>query len=149
MYFEGQEMRKKIIVITWNGKSAMLPHGKILLQHLFGTYYTAQIGYLSLLNLDYCIYFVRPAGYKGVGSQIVYNLLKNPHASRDIKSKSITMKQGIVSVLPRKKSLRILVRQIRKEGATNLPLHRHNYQFVAVCLMAPNGEIIDMDSIAN
>ena len=136
-------------MVTWNNSIAILPKGKNILHHLLGPYYTAQIGYLSLLNLNYCIYFTRPKGYKGdggyVGGRIAYNLLKKAHAVSKVKSKSVSMKSGILSVLPRKMSLRILVRQIARPRATNLPPHRHDYQFLAVCLKGRNGELVDID----
>lgn len=143
-------MRKKqVSVVTWNDSIAILPKGKTILQHIIGPYYAAQIGYLSLLNLNYCICFVRPKGYKGdggyVGGRIAYNLLKKAHAVGAIKTKVVSMKRGIVSVLPRKMSLRIVLRQIPRESATNLPPHRHDYQFLAVCLKGRNGEIVDID----
>lgn len=136
-------------MVTWNNSIAILPKGKNILHHLLGPYYGAQIGYHSLLNLNYCIYFVRPKGYKGdggrIGGRIAYKLLKKAYAVRAIKTKAISMKRGLLKVLPRKMSLRILVRQIPRESATNLPAHRYDYQFVGVCLFGVNGEIVDID----
>ena len=138
---------KQIVVVTWNDKLAVLPKGKTLLQPLIGSHYLARIGYLSLLNLDYCLFFYRPAGYKGYGGRTIYSLLKMPYASNVVQQpKAINMKCGILRVLPRKMALKVLLRQIPRESATNIALHRYNYQFVAACLMTLNGEIIDIDS---
>jgi len=140
-------IKKKIAVVTWNNKITMLSKGKTPLWHLVGPYYLARIGYLSLLNLDYCIYFIRPlGGGKNSGGRASYNLLKSPYARNAIRSKSRSMKQGILYTLTKGASLRILLRQLPKTGAINLPLHRYEYKFVAACLIGVNGEIIDIDS---
>lgn len=142
-------MKKKVAVVTWDNRLVMLPKGKTRLQHLVGAYYIARIGYTSLLNLGYCVYFSRLSGYKGLKERgiirITYNLLKNVNAIREIRLKTPSMREGILNVLTRKTSLRILLRQIPKKGATNLPLYRHRYQLVAVCLMGSCGEIVDID----
>lgn len=138
--------RTRVKVTTWNNRQVMLPRNKIILHHLIGSFYIVRLGYLSLLNLDYCIYFFRPSGYKGEGGRTIYTLLKNPYAINEIKSKKINMKHGILNVLTRKMSLRILLRQIPKESATNIPLHKYDYQLVAVCLVGVNGEIIDINA---
>lgn len=142
-------MKKKVAVVTWDNRLVMLPKGKTRLRHLIGQYYIARIGYTSLLNLGYCIFFDRLSGYRGLKekgiSRITYNLVKNVNAVREIRSKIPSMKRGILNVLTRRMSLRVLLRQIPKEGATNLPLHRHHYQLVAACLIGPNGGIVDID----
>jgi hypothetical protein len=131
-------------VITWNNRRAMLPKGKSILHHLVGRYYIARIGYGSLLNLDYCVFFERLSGRRG--SITVYNLLKKNYASNVVRTKIHSMKRGILNVLTRKMSLRILLRQIPKSSATNIPAHRYDYQLVAVCLVGVNGDILDIDA---
>lgn len=142
-------MKKKVAVVTWDNRLVMLPKGKTLLQQLVGQYYIARIGYTSLLNLGYCIFFDRLSGYRGLKekgiSRITYNLVKNLYAANEIKSKIPSMKRGILNVLTRRMSLRVMLRQIPRESAINLPLHRYHYQFVAACLIGPNGEILDID----
>lgn len=139
--------KNNLAVITWNGKTVMLSKGKVILHHLIGHYYTARVGYASLLNLDYCVFFERPSGYRGRSSKraIIYTLLKKTNAAREIRLKTRSMKRGMLEVLTRKTSLRVLLRQIPKKGVTNLPLYRHYYQLVAVCLIGVDGEIVDID----
>ena len=134
-------------VVTWNNRLVTLPKGKTVLHHLVGPFYIARIGYLSLLNLDYCVFFYRPSGYIGRSSKkVVYNLLKKSFASNVVRSKTHNMKHGILNVLTRGASLRILLRQLPKEGAINLPPYRYDYQLVAVCLVGPGGGILDINA---
>lgn len=138
--------KSRFKVTTWNNKHTMLPKGRATLHHLIGSYYTARIGYGSLLNLDYCIYFER-IGYRGTsGCRMTYDLLKKPYANNAVRNKTHCMKRGILEVLTRKMSLRVLLRQLPKTGAINLPPYRYDYKLVAVCLVGANGKIIDIDA---
>lgn len=138
-------IKKRIGVFTWNNELVILVSGKVLLQHLIGSYYTARIGYGSLLKLDYCIHFERIYSKRGI-QEVVYSLLKKSYASSVVRSKAHNMRRGILSTLTRGASLRILLRQLPKTGAINLPLHRYKYQLVAVCLVDANGEILDINA---
>lgn len=136
--------RTRFEVTTWNNRPVMLPKSKVVLHHIVGPFYLARIGYLSLLNLDYCVFFERMSGRKG--GTAIYNLLKKEYAINKLRTKIHSMKRGMLDVLTRKMSLRILLKQLPKKGATNLPPHRHDYQLVAVCLIGVNGEIIDINA---
>lgn len=137
--------RIRFRVTTWNNRCVMLPKGKvILLHHLVGPYYVARIGYGSLLKLDYCIFFERSPGRRG--SITVYNLLKKSYAGSAVRSKAPSMKRGILSALTRGASLRILLRQLPKTGAINLPLHRYDYLLMAVSLIGPKRKTIDINA---
>lgn len=143
-------IKKQIRVFTWNDNLVTLVRGKILLQHLIGSYYIARIGYGSLLNLDYCIHFERTyfkasSGHRWGVQEIAYNLLKKPYASNVVRNKTHNKKRGILRSLTRGMSLRILLRQLPKAGAINLPPYRYDYQFVAVCLYDSSRKILDVD----
>lgn len=139
--------KRRFKVTTWNNKHVMLLKGKcIILHHLIGPYYIVPIGYLNLLNLDYCIYFERISYKDRRGCRIAYNLLKKEYALNKVRSKDPSMKRGMLDTLTRGASLRILLRQLPKRGAINLPPYRHDYQLIAVCLLGVNGEIIDIDA---
>lgn len=144
--------KKQIAVVTWNDKIIMLSissrsgsRGKTHLQHLIGPYHTTRIGYGGLLRLDYCIHFERIYYKGGKGCRVIYNLLKKPYASNAVRTKTHYMKRGILSALTRGMSLKILLRRLPKAGAINLPPHRYDYRFVAVCLIRPNTKILDID----
>lgn len=137
--------KTRVGVVTWNNRRVTLPKGKTALHHLVGPFYIAQIGYWTLLNLDYCVFFERPSGHKR-GGEAFYNLLKKTYANSAVRSKTPSMKRGILNVLTRGASLRILLRQLPKAGAINLPPHRYDYKLVAVCLVGADGEIVDIDA---